>query len=431
MTTPYIGSKISLISRLDIRYEGILYSVDPVDANISLSQVRSFGTEDRPAAVHVPARQDIFEFIIFKANDIKDLIVCETSKPTVDDIEFDPAIISVSKPPPSLVQQQQQQTQRQNVTDERDSSAHEYSQASSPQPEKQQQQQPQQKFVVNEQIQQPIEMAQQNAPPANKRHNYVPNNNNGGFGQSVQRAYYNRAMQQPQQQQQPSQQQYNYPPFRTYHAQQYRQQPTYEQGRNRRDEQQNRQAYHHHQQQQHWPHYNYYHQQQQQKPMPTGVPRFDGDYDFEKANEQFRDDVDQVVEELSNAQLQDKIICESIGRTSEERKREEVSDVEGADKSKADDKSFYDKNLSFFDDISCEALERETGNNNRVAWKKERVTNQETFGQSAVRMHNNYRRRGRGGGGGGHPQNRAYYGHQQNYYPRYNYEGGGAGGRQQ
>lgn len=36
--TPYIGSKISLISMLDIRYEGILYQVNSEESTIALSK---------------------------------------------------------------------------------------------------------------------------------------------------------------------------------------------------------------------------------------------------------------------------------------------------------------------------------------------------------------------------------------------------------
>ena len=36
--TPYIGSRISLISKLDVRYEGILYTVDTRDSTISLAK---------------------------------------------------------------------------------------------------------------------------------------------------------------------------------------------------------------------------------------------------------------------------------------------------------------------------------------------------------------------------------------------------------
>ncbi|PIC54399.1 hypothetical protein B9Z55_003668 [Caenorhabditis nigoni] len=76
--TPDIGSKISLISKLDIRYEGILYTVDTNDSTIALAKVRSFGTENRSNDNPVAARDDVYECIIFKASDIKELIVCDT-----------------------------------------------------------------------------------------------------------------------------------------------------------------------------------------------------------------------------------------------------------------------------------------------------------------------------------------------------------------
>lgn len=52
--------------------------------------VRSFGSEDRPVERPVPPRDDIFEFIIFRASDIKDLIVDD---PPPAPALTDPAII--------------------------------------------------------------------------------------------------------------------------------------------------------------------------------------------------------------------------------------------------------------------------------------------------------------------------------------------------
>lgn len=45
--TDYIGARLSLVSKSDIRYVGILHEIDSVNSTVSLEQVRSFGTEGR------------------------------------------------------------------------------------------------------------------------------------------------------------------------------------------------------------------------------------------------------------------------------------------------------------------------------------------------------------------------------------------------
>lgn len=128
MSASFIGCKISLISKSEIRYEGILYTIDTKESTIALAKgtishipsylsartvlltltslsflsehvsppcltltVRSFGTEDRVTDKPVAPRNEVYEYIIFRASDIKDLLVDDppASSPGLTD----PAII--------------------------------------------------------------------------------------------------------------------------------------------------------------------------------------------------------------------------------------------------------------------------------------------------------------------------------------------------
>uniref|UniRef100_A0A7S4UFT9 RanBP2-type domain-containing protein n=1 Tax=Alexandrium monilatum TaxID=311494 RepID=A0A7S4UFT9_9DINO len=73
---PYIGSKISLITTSDIRYEGILYTLNREESTIAVQNVRSFGTEGR-RCLEVPMSNEIYDFIIFRGKDLKDLTVLQ------------------------------------------------------------------------------------------------------------------------------------------------------------------------------------------------------------------------------------------------------------------------------------------------------------------------------------------------------------------
>lgn len=76
-SSKFIGSKVSLISKNEIRYEGTLYALDIRDATISLAHVRSFGTEDRPTSHPIPMREEEYEFIVFRGSDVKSIDVVE------------------------------------------------------------------------------------------------------------------------------------------------------------------------------------------------------------------------------------------------------------------------------------------------------------------------------------------------------------------
>jgi protein LSM14 len=94
-TTPYIGSRISLISKSEIRYEGTLHTIDPTQHTVSLSNVKSFGTEGRRGdGQEISASNEVYEYIIFRGSDIKDLTVIQSSS-----VLRDPAIIQANAAP--------------------------------------------------------------------------------------------------------------------------------------------------------------------------------------------------------------------------------------------------------------------------------------------------------------------------------------------
>ncbi|BFZ55511.1 hypothetical protein PYCC9005_002552 [Savitreella phatthalungensis] len=74
----YIGSRLSLISKSDIRYVGVLHEIDSVNSTVSLENVVSYGTEGRKGgdpSQEIPPSDQVFEYIVFRGSDVKDLRV--------------------------------------------------------------------------------------------------------------------------------------------------------------------------------------------------------------------------------------------------------------------------------------------------------------------------------------------------------------------
>jgi len=105
-TNPLLGSRISLISKKNIRYEGTLYSINEANATVALQNVRSYGTEGReqldPETSFVPPQDAVHPYLLFRGCDIKDLHVHETTleKPAIDDPAIVTAPSAADLPPP-------------------------------------------------------------------------------------------------------------------------------------------------------------------------------------------------------------------------------------------------------------------------------------------------------------------------------------------
>lgn len=80
------GNLISLISKKNIRYEGVLYSINESDSTLALQNVRSFGTEGREktdeATTFIAPQDPVHAYLLFRGCDIKDLHVHETETKT-------------------------------------------------------------------------------------------------------------------------------------------------------------------------------------------------------------------------------------------------------------------------------------------------------------------------------------------------------------
>lgn len=82
-------------------YVGTLVEINPTESTVSLENVKSHGTEGRKAdpADEVQGSPQIYEFIVFRGSDVKDLRVDEAPAPKENlppQMPNDPAIVGVS-----------------------------------------------------------------------------------------------------------------------------------------------------------------------------------------------------------------------------------------------------------------------------------------------------------------------------------------------
>ncbi|RLV93238.1 Protein SCD6 [Spathaspora sp. JA1] len=89
----YIGKTISLISNKGLRYVGLLDNINSEDATVGLNSVRLLGTEGRMAAngtpnLEVPPGNDIYEYVVFRGSDVKDLSVLDIPVDQVKPVNY-------------------------------------------------------------------------------------------------------------------------------------------------------------------------------------------------------------------------------------------------------------------------------------------------------------------------------------------------------
>ncbi|KAI1294412.1 Scd6-like Sm domain-containing protein [Xylaria venustula] len=105
----FLGSRISLISKSDIRYSGILHEINSEESTVSLESVKSYGTEGRRGnpADEVPASEQIYEYIVFRGSDVKDLRIEQAPAPPKENqpppVPNDPAIVGARTRPVGAV----------------------------------------------------------------------------------------------------------------------------------------------------------------------------------------------------------------------------------------------------------------------------------------------------------------------------------------
>lgn len=80
-------------------YVGTLHEISSENSTVALEQVKSFGTEGRDPENEIPPSDNIYEYIVFRGSDVKDLRIEKdpvkepVKQPQVPD---DPAILGVS-----------------------------------------------------------------------------------------------------------------------------------------------------------------------------------------------------------------------------------------------------------------------------------------------------------------------------------------------
>lgn len=493
---PEIGSCISLISKADIRYEGLLFTVDPDRCTIALARVKSYGTEDRETQFPIAPQNQCYDYILFRGSDIKDIRVINNNP-----VPNDPAIMQMHLPP-----QQQLPPPLQNKLGQAGFQPQPGGfmmppiggpggpPMGGPPPGHTPMGAPYSSFGGINNLgdliggnagggggggsrsttpsnllsrkSPTVDMGVQTQQNQQQQQQNRDGNRSGGDGGNLERG--NNQHQRNRNNSQRSQQGQGQGPqrerrdsgkndggqlkenFNKNNMQQRQGSGGQGMGQGQGGQHQNR-GWHHNNQNRGGNNQNQNNTSQNSNNNMRGRPRgprgpvqggnrtknllkFENDYDFEQANNKF----EELRSQLSKLKVGEEVKPEQLtpNETSVDKKDDSGNETGAGDhEPEEDDVQCYDKTKSFFDNISCEAMERAKGKQQRTDWRQERKLNTETFGVGSTRRGgynrrggyynrgpnnyrgnnqyrggNNYRGRSNGGGGG---QNRPHHQNQQ------------------
>jgi len=375
----FVGSKISLISKAGIRYEGTLVDINAAESTVSLDNVLSYGTEGRPAPQVFPPCKTPYAYVKFRGSDIADLHVYENPPKAAPAQPLqDPAIIEASQnsSTPALTPGQlspggpvgnstfSNSFNSQAASSYSHPGAYPHATPSAPTPANSFEQ-----SDAND-----VNAASGSPAPTPEPSNDTAQQNGESEGRDS-----------------------NY------------------RGRGRNTVRRNS-----------------YRRYREGMPYTNKTLKFEADFDFSAANAKFnKDDLEQEFnKKLEKLCLSDGSDTEADPIEGDAIKEGDVIKRDGGEEEEEDEEQCYDKQKSFFDSISCEALEKENGQRRRPnSWQVERSLNSETFGEGVISFQRrNYQGnyRGRGGMNNGGPPHNGYMNNYHNNRGGYNnYRGRG------
>lgn len=94
---PAINVSIAQADAPRSRYVGTLHEINSETSTVALEQVRSYGTEGRRGNPdeEIPPNDQIYDYIVFRGSDVKDLTIVEPPKENKPQMPNDPAILGV------------------------------------------------------------------------------------------------------------------------------------------------------------------------------------------------------------------------------------------------------------------------------------------------------------------------------------------------